>query len=145
MPRGAPWRFLRTFADRLTDIDWSFFQKRSHPIDFGINSEEIFPLSVITNKKIDLVICIAPTQPFRVVLGAESRVCYPGYTADGQLQWALTYCYLSQSTANQNDKFIQCHRWVSNPRPSHFSDRSAKSHPTVEKLPIGPVLLLAHR
>jgi hypothetical protein len=29
-------------------------------------------------------------------------VCYPGSTADEQPQQALTYCYLSQSTANQN-------------------------------------------
>jgi hypothetical protein len=27
-------------------------------------------------------ICIAPTQPYWAALGAESRVCYPGNTAD---------------------------------------------------------------
>jgi hypothetical protein len=47
-----------------------------------------------------LGICIAPTQPFQAALGAESRVCYPGNTADRQTQWALTYYHLSESTAN---------------------------------------------
>jgi hypothetical protein len=28
-------------------------------------------------KKVNVGICIAPTQPFRAALGAESRVCYP--------------------------------------------------------------------
>jgi hypothetical protein len=61
--------------------------------------------------KINLGICIAPTQPFRAALGAESRVCYP---ADRQTQSALTYYHLSQSTANQNGKLIHFHRWDSN-------------------------------
>jgi hypothetical protein len=44
-------------------------------------------------------------SPFRVVLGAESRVCYPGNTADRKSQrGALTYYHLSQSRANQNGK-----------------------------------------
>jgi hypothetical protein len=34
----------------------------------------------------NLGICIAPTQPYRAALGAESRVCYPGKTADRQTQ-----------------------------------------------------------
>jgi hypothetical protein len=50
-----------------------------------------------TLTKIHLGICIAPTQPFRAALGAESRVCYPGNTADRQT-------HLSQSTANENGK-----------------------------------------
>jgi hypothetical protein len=50
-------------------------------------------------------------------LGAESRVYYLGNIADRQPQWALTYCYLSQSTANQNEKLIHCPRWDSNLRP----------------------------
>jgi hypothetical protein len=37
-------------------------------------------------KKLKLGICIAPTQPFRAALDAESRVCYPGNTADRQTQ-----------------------------------------------------------
>jgi hypothetical protein len=37
-------------------------------------------------KIINLGICIAPTQLFRAILGAESRVCYPGNTADRQTQ-----------------------------------------------------------
>jgi hypothetical protein len=37
------------------------------------------------NKKIDLGISTAPSQPFRAALGAESRMCYPGHTADRQL------------------------------------------------------------
>jgi hypothetical protein len=31
-------------------------------------------------------ICVAPIRPFRVALGAESRVCYPDNTADRQPQ-----------------------------------------------------------
>jgi hypothetical protein len=55
-----------------------------------------------------------PTLP--VNLGAESRVCYPGHR---QPQWELTYSnsYLSQSTANQNQKLIHCHRWGLNLQP----------------------------
>jgi hypothetical protein len=54
-----------------------------------------------------LRICIAPTKPFRAALTAESRVYYPGNTADRQTQReALTHCHFSQSTAtaNQNGK-----------------------------------------
>jgi hypothetical protein len=40
--------------------------------------------------KLDLLkkmgMCIAPTQPFRAALGAESRVCYQGNTAERQTQ-----------------------------------------------------------
>jgi hypothetical protein len=61
-----------------------------------------------------LGICIAPTQPFRAALGAESRVCYPGNMADRQTQWAFTYYHLLQSTEIQNGKLIHCHRWDSN-------------------------------
>jgi hypothetical protein len=43
---------------------------------------------------------IASTQAYWEALGAESRVCYPGNTADSQAQWALTYCYHSQSAAS---------------------------------------------
>jgi hypothetical protein len=64
--------------------------------------------------KFNLGICIPPTQPLRPALGAESRVYYSGNTADRQTQWALTYCYLSKSTANQNGKLIHWHRWDSN-------------------------------
>jgi hypothetical protein len=64
--------------------------------------------------KINLGICIAPTQPFRAALGAESRVCYPGITADRQTQWVLAYYHVSESTANQNEKLIHCHHWDSN-------------------------------
>jgi hypothetical protein len=35
-------------------------------------------------QKSNLGICIAPTQPFQAALGAESRVCYLGNTADRQ-------------------------------------------------------------
>jgi hypothetical protein len=49
-------------------------------------------------------IYIAPTQPYWAALGTESRVCDPGDTADCQPQWALTYCYLLQSAASQNEK-----------------------------------------
>jgi hypothetical protein len=38
------------------------------------------------NASINLGICIAPTLPFWATLGAESRVCYPGNTADMQTQ-----------------------------------------------------------
>jgi hypothetical protein len=45
-------------------------------------------------------------------------VCYPGNTAERQPLWALSYCYLSQSTVTQNEKLIHCHRWDSNQQPS---------------------------
>jgi hypothetical protein len=41
---------------------------------------------LITTAVLDLHLNIAPTQPFRAALGAESRVCYPGNTADRQTQ-----------------------------------------------------------
>jgi hypothetical protein len=52
----------------------------------------------LKKKKKNWGICITPTQPLWVGLGAESRVCYPGNTADRQPQWALMYCHLLQST-----------------------------------------------
>jgi hypothetical protein len=48
---------------------------------------------------------------FQAALGTESRVCYPSNTADRQPQLALMSCYLSQSTANQNERLILCHHW----------------------------------
>jgi hypothetical protein len=69
-------------------------------------------MSVADTIQMPINICIAPTQPFPAALGPESRVCYPGNTADRQTQWALTYYNLSQSTANQNGKLIHC--WDSN-------------------------------
>jgi hypothetical protein len=42
------------------------------------------PVCLSIYKKVSLGICIAPTQPFRAALGAESRVCYLGNTADRQ-------------------------------------------------------------
>jgi hypothetical protein len=51
--------------------------------------DEISDVKTAFNKnkyKINFGICIAPTQPFRAALGAESRVCYPGNTADKQTQ-----------------------------------------------------------
>jgi hypothetical protein len=85
-------------------------------------------------KKIFFFICIAPTQPFRVALGAESRVCYLGNTAGRQPQWALAYCYLSQSSPKENERLIHCHS-VFKPATfgmlAHLSDRLAKSHPLV--------------
>jgi hypothetical protein len=42
------------------------------------------PVTMEYNKKVG--ICIAPTQPFRAALGAESRMCYPGNTANRQTQ-----------------------------------------------------------
>jgi hypothetical protein len=82
--------------------------------------------------KINEGIRIAPNQPFQAALSAESRVGYPGNTADRQPQWVLTYCYLSQSTANQNEKLIYCHDWDSNLRPSarkRTSLTTLPSHP----------------
>jgi hypothetical protein len=52
---------------------------------------------------LNLGICKAPFP--LLALGAESRVCYLGNTADRQTQrGALTYYHLWQSTANQNRK-----------------------------------------
>jgi hypothetical protein len=62
-------------------------------------------------------------NPYWPALGAESRLCYPGNTAD-----------LSQSTASQNKRSSLCHHWGSILRlsarqcTSLTSDRSAKSH-----------------
>jgi hypothetical protein len=47
---------------------------------------EITKAIKIKKKKINLGICIASTQPFWAALSAESRVCYPGNTADRQTQ-----------------------------------------------------------
>jgi hypothetical protein len=48
-------------------------------------------------------------QALQAALGTESRVCYLDDTTDKQPQWALTYCHISQSTANQNERvFIVC-------------------------------------
>jgi hypothetical protein len=48
-------------------------------------------------------------------------------------QWALTYCYLLQSTANQNEKLIDCHCLGLEPvtfgMQARLFDRSAKSYP----------------
>jgi hypothetical protein len=44
-----------------------------------------------------------------MALDAESRMSYPGNTADSQSPWVLMYCYLLQSTASQNEKLIHCH------------------------------------
>jgi hypothetical protein len=64
-----------------------------------------------------------PTQPYWAALGAEERRVYypgnPGNTADKQPHLALTYCYLTQSTANQNKKSTFCHCWGWNLRPLH--------------------------
>jgi hypothetical protein len=73
-------------------------------------------VSFVTGKLIFIILYqksnqITPTQPLRATLGAESRVYYPVNTGDRQTQWALTYCHLSQSTANQNGKLIHCHHW----------------------------------
>jgi hypothetical protein len=67
-----------------------------------------------------------PTQLYWVALDTERRVCYPANTTDRQHQHALTYCYLSQSTASQNEKLTHCHRFGT---LAHLSDRTAKSHP----------------
>jgi hypothetical protein len=79
-------------------------------LDSGISTTRRF--------KVNFGIYVASTRPFQAALGAESRVCNAGNTADSQPQWALTYRYISQSTANQNEKLIHRHRWGLNPRPS---------------------------
>jgi hypothetical protein len=77
-------------------------------------------------------ICIAPTQRYWAALRPERRMCHLGNTADRQPQWALTHCYLLQSTASQNEKLTRCHHWNLKANFSmlaHLPDRSAKSHP----------------
>jgi hypothetical protein len=54
----------------------------------------------------------------RAALGAKRRVCYPCSTADSHPQWALTACFLSQSTASQKEKSMHCHCYGSILRPS---------------------------
>jgi hypothetical protein len=77
-------------------------------------------------------ICIAPTQPYWAALGTESRVCYPGNIAVSQPQWALTYCYLSQSTANQNKKSTHwlCWGWILPPLAHQRTDLTTRPSPT---------------
>jgi hypothetical protein len=65
------------FIDPLTTVP----ERRNVYLTFT----KMFKTVTVLNK-IHLGICIAPTQPFRAALGAESRVCYPGKTADRQRQ-----------------------------------------------------------
>jgi hypothetical protein len=71
-------------------------------------------------------ICIAPTHPFWAALGTESRVPYLGNTADRQPWSALTYRYISRSTAYQNEKLTHCHRWDSNLRSLATANQNEK-------------------
>jgi hypothetical protein len=73
---------------------------------------------------------------------SRRRVYYPGNSTDRQPQWAVTYCYLSQSTANQNKKIIiivfikrtyplnKCHHWNWNPRPTAHKHTSLTAQPS---------------
>jgi hypothetical protein len=56
-------------------------------------------------------------------------------TADRQPQWALTYCYLSNSTTSQNEKTTPCHLWGSNLPPSACWRTSLTARPS-------PILIL---
>jgi hypothetical protein len=47
-----------------------------------VGKRSFLRLIIIHKIKINLGICIAPTQPFRAALGAESRMCYLGNMAD---------------------------------------------------------------
>jgi hypothetical protein len=106
--------FFLSWSPKRKSLPYSYLSFFLVPI---AETEELTLLKKLKNK-IHLGICIALTQPFWAALGAESRVCYPGNTADRQTQWALTYYHLSQSTANQNGQLINCHRWDSNLWPS---------------------------
>jgi hypothetical protein len=81
------------------------------------------------------VICIAPTQPFLAALGAESRLCYPGNTADRQTQrGALTYYHRSLAVNSKSERNVNSlpqlgFEPVIIGMLAHLSNHSAKSHP----------------
>jgi hypothetical protein len=85
--------------------------------------------SDLLKKKIVDLYSAYPAQP-GVSLVVERRVCYPDNMADRQPQRALTYCYLSQSAANQNKMSTRCHRWDSNQRPSARRRTSLTARPS---------------
>jgi hypothetical protein len=93
--------------------------------------QQIFrsPVSKIKFKK-KLGICIAPTQPFRAALAAESRVCYLGNTEDRKLNER------SRTTTSRSQQQIGTESWdagiwtrVIFGMLAHLSNHSAKSHP----------------
>jgi hypothetical protein len=71
------------------------------------------------------------------LIGAERRVCYSGniaLPADSQPKRALTYCYLSQPTANQNEESAHCRCWGSILRPSARQRTALTTRPTLAKI-----------
>jgi hypothetical protein len=84
-----------------------------------------------------LGICIAPTQPFRAALGAESRVCYPGNTADRQTMSAHLLPPLavnSKSERKVNSLPPLGFELVIIGMLTHLSNHSTKSPPSHSKL-----------
>jgi hypothetical protein len=97
-------------TDRQTDMHTETYRQTDRQIDepdqlqssgrhreSSPRSVDTWPASAwavdkLNEIKLNLGICIAPTQSFRAALGAKSSVCCPGNTADRQTQWALTYC-----------------------------------------------------
>jgi hypothetical protein len=58
-------------------------------------------------------------------LGIDRRASCMSNTVDSYPQWALTYCYLSQSTASQNEKSTRCHQCWGLILPPPASQRTA--------------------
>jgi hypothetical protein len=81
--------------------------------------------------KLNLGISIAPTQPFWVTLGAESRVCYPVNMADRQTMRAHVLPPLpaySKSERKVNSLQPLGFKPVIFGMLTHLFDHSAKSH-----------------
>jgi hypothetical protein len=77
---------IRNHAERCEISNGAISPGKNHGFTFSIHCPlgRSFLSWSKKNKKINLGICIAPIQPFRAALAAESRVCYPGNTADKQ-------------------------------------------------------------
>jgi hypothetical protein len=60
---------------------------------------------------------MVPTQPYWASLGAESRVCYPGNTADRKPQQVRYHTVTFCSQQHQDEKPTHCHCWGLNLQP----------------------------
>jgi hypothetical protein len=81
--RGAMKGGWHSFLSQVCHISTSkqkgkHYKHLSVPVQTtNVHSQQTFKQFFPLKKKCDLGIRIAPTQPFRAAIGAESRVCYP--------------------------------------------------------------------
>jgi hypothetical protein len=80
--------------------------------------------------KINLRICVVPTQPFRVAPGTDSRVCYPG---SRQANSMSTHVLLPLAVNSKSEQKVNSlpplgFEPVLFRMLAHLSDHSAKSH-----------------